>query len=545
MSIVVTESPKKKRKVIRKKVFNVKDLTKKIWMFCCATTKKEAYEYQEIPAKRIIECLLTESAVITMLMARQCGKTTLMEILVPGLMIILPRLAKIYPKQLGKYEDGFWVGLFSPSEEQIMTMFGRIRDIMDDDGQDIINDPDILEEVRSKTKSVYLAGCKSVCRMQSADKRARIESKTYHLIINDEAHLTESLVYDEKISPMGTATNATEVKIGVGYIRRNHFYASIKANKRFRANGGKQNHFQYIDDQVIAIRKKKYNKDKNPIHLNYSKYIKRKRKEAGQESMAYRVAYKLEFPFGHGMFTTERELNALADSKMDWKVTEMNKVCVAGLDVAKEICNTVLTIKELDFSDCEEDDYGDIIGVPKKRLIALMELEGVNWESQYPEIISKIRQYNVVAFAIDTTGVGNPVFERYEVLMEDFDIELLPCTSSTSAKHDYYTYYMQEWQAGRELYPGSKKARNTDEFIRFVQQHEDLVKVWRGSYMACQKPDEEGALDDIPDSSCLCTWAAKWYTENEMEAVNVITDNNFLTTNRKYRGNRRVNRRQK
>ena len=542
MQQVVTKAIKKKG-VVKRKAFNVKDLTNKVWKFCMATSKKDAYEYQEKPAKRIIECLLTDSAVITILMARQCGKTTMMEILIPGLMIILPRIAKFYPKQLGKYKEGFWVGLFAAADEQIMTMFSRIRDVLDESGQDVINDPDIMEEVRSKVKSVYLAGCKSVCRMQSADKRAKIESKTYHLLVNDEAHLTESMVYNEKISPMGTATDATEVKIGVGYIRRNHFYASIRSNVRRRANGGKQNHFRYDDDEVMAVRRKKYKQDKDLTHLNYAKYIKRKRLELQTASLAYRVAYKLEFPLGHGMFTTLKEMRSLRDKSRNWELTSQ-KICVAGMDLAKEICNTVLTIKELDFSKMEKDEFGDLTGMPTNKTLDILELEGVNWEEQYPEIIHKLLQYNIAAFAIDSTGVGNPIFERYEVLLEDYDIELIACVYSGSSKHDFYTYYMQEWQAGRESYPASAKAQDTTKFLRWEQQHEDLVKVWKNKYMSCEKPDEEGALDDICDSSCLATWASKWYTENELDSVGV-SENNFLTTSRGFRDRRNNRRRSK
>ena len=41
-------------------------------------------------------------------------------------MIMLPRLAKIYPDLLGKFKRGLWVGAFAPTDGQTDIIFGRI-----------------------------------------------------------------------------------------------------------------------------------------------------------------------------------------------------------------------------------------------------------------------------------------------------------------------------------------------------------------------------------------------------------------------------------
>jgi NAD(P)-dependent dehydrogenase (short-subunit alcohol dehydrogenase family) len=58
-------------------------------------------------------------------------------------MILLPRLAKLYPELLGKFKDGVWVGLFAPTEGQAETLFGRaVTRLTSERALEILNDVD-------------------------------------------------------------------------------------------------------------------------------------------------------------------------------------------------------------------------------------------------------------------------------------------------------------------------------------------------------------------------------------------------------------------
>ena len=83
--------------------------------------------YQTPFARRLIESLVIgDGATLTALWSRQSGKSETVSNTVAACMIMLPRLAKIFPDLLSKYAEGMWVGAFAPVEEQADTLYGRI-----------------------------------------------------------------------------------------------------------------------------------------------------------------------------------------------------------------------------------------------------------------------------------------------------------------------------------------------------------------------------------------------------------------------------------
>src|ERR1035441_4512862 len=71
--------------------------------------------YQKPLARRMFESfIIDDSAEITALFSRQSGKSQTIAAVVATSMIMLPRLAKVYPTWLDKFERGVWVGAFAP-----------------------------------------------------------------------------------------------------------------------------------------------------------------------------------------------------------------------------------------------------------------------------------------------------------------------------------------------------------------------------------------------------------------------------------------------
>jgi hypothetical protein len=96
-------------------------------------------------ARRIIEAVIIgKGDEITALASRQSGKSETVADTVATLMILLPRLAKLYPDLLGKFNDGVWVGLFAPTESQAETLFGRaVTRLTSERAVDIMGDVEI------------------------------------------------------------------------------------------------------------------------------------------------------------------------------------------------------------------------------------------------------------------------------------------------------------------------------------------------------------------------------------------------------------------
>ena len=105
----------------------VDNLVKRLIIFTEEFCDVDLFPYQVPIAYRIIESIvLGDGEELTVVATRQSGKSEVLSNVLAGMMVILPKLAPIYPTWLGKFEKGFWVGVFAPVEEQAETVFGRI-----------------------------------------------------------------------------------------------------------------------------------------------------------------------------------------------------------------------------------------------------------------------------------------------------------------------------------------------------------------------------------------------------------------------------------
>ena len=104
----------------------VDQLVKRIIIFTEEFCDVEFFPYQVPIAYRIIEStILGDGDLLTVVATRQSGKSEVLSACIAGMMVILPKLAPIYPTWLDKFSKGFWVGTFAPTEEQADTVFGR------------------------------------------------------------------------------------------------------------------------------------------------------------------------------------------------------------------------------------------------------------------------------------------------------------------------------------------------------------------------------------------------------------------------------------
>ena len=316
----------------------VKKLIDRCIQFMDALVGHPLHPYQMPLARRIIESvLINDGEEVTALAARQSGKSETIANTVATLMVLLPRLAKMYPDLLGKFKDGIWIGMFAPVEGQVETLFGRtVNRLTSERALEILGDPEIddsLGKVPGVTRQIKLKNSGSTLMMMTANPRAKIESKSFHLIIIDECQEADDFTVSKSISPMLAYYSGTMVKTGTPTTHKNNFYRSIQLNKRRQTSRSvRQNHFEW-DYRDVS----KYN-------ANYAKFIKKEMLRIGEDSDEFQMSYCCKWLLDRGMFVTSTILDELGDTSQETVKAWHRSPVVVGIDPARKIDSTVVTV---------------------------------------------------------------------------------------------------------------------------------------------------------------------------------------------------------
>jgi len=455
--------------------------------------------YQTPIARRVIESLIIgDGATVTALMARQGGKSEVVSNVIAACMILFPALAKVFPALMGKFERGFWVGCFAPTDEQAEIVYSRIVSrITSEKAQEILEDPDISAKVTKGMGNTMHISNGSLLRRQTAHPRSNIEGRTYHMMLVDECQAADARVINKSISPMGASTNATMVFIGTPSYTKGAFYSTIQMNKRQATQRGKrQNHFE-ADWREVA----KWNP-------NYGKFVKKEMLRIGEDSDEFRLAYRLHWMLDKGMFTTSDRIEELGDRTME-VVHSWNKTpVVVGIDPARKQDSTIVTVVWVDW------DRPDEFGFYEHRILNWLDLSGVGWEEQYARIVDFLANYRVFAVAVDEGGLGDPVIARLRVLMPD--TEIIGVSSARSEQSKRWKHLKDLLDRGKIGWPAHSKTRRLKIYKRFVQQMEDLELKFEGPYVVAQAPKANDAHDDFPDSMALACMIAQEFQVPEV-----------------------------
>jgi hypothetical protein len=164
------------------------DIADKVFDFCIVATGVSLFPYQKEFGLRIIQSLLLEDGEeITALFARQSGKTETVACVVVGCLVLLPILAKIpelaVDTRISKFKDGLWVGIFAPTHELGGIMHQRMALRMASGTMEkVLADPEVNLALGKGRQMLHLPNG-SYVDSSSASPQARIEGKTYHLIL--------------------------------------------------------------------------------------------------------------------------------------------------------------------------------------------------------------------------------------------------------------------------------------------------------------------------------------------------------------------------
>lgn len=496
------------------------ELVNRIYNFCEAYSGRVMYPYQGQFSKRIIRSVLeNDGAEITALFSRQSGKTETVAITVGGLMIILPQLANmpmfLDDPRFQMFKDGFWVGIFAPSQRQAQTTYNRMRGrMMCKEAQAVLQDPDFrLEFTTSNGQTVALSNG-SFCTAISASDGSNIEGESFKFIICEECQDISNFKIRKSIHPMGAAYNATICKIGTATTFKGDFYEAIKRNKKEYEDGKLRirNHFEYNYKVVM-----KYNP-------KYAKYIEREKRSLGETSDEFRMSYNLEWIISRGMFVDLEKLEKECGDEYLSRVSSDHVANhVIGIDVGggssknrNEADSTVATVVEVDWnnpvlmeSSKDEETGEDIIYLAFNTYIKdWLEISpeiADNYEEQYSIIMDYIKNFRVSRIVIDATREAS-LGQRIQANVR---CEVWLFTFSSKSKSEIYKHLQTEINTGRARFPMSESTKVTKEYQKFTQQLADLQKSYSGSYLVVSHPDERGAHDDYPDSWALALWGTK------------------------------------
>ena len=461
----------------------------KIMLFMGVLVGYPLHDYQQGFARRIIESvILGDGEEVTALAARQSGKSEVIANTVATLMVLLPKLARLYPDLLSKFENGLWVGMFAPVESQVETLFGRtVSRLTSERAIEILGDPEI-DDVAARTggitKGIRLANSGSQLLMMTANPRAKIESKSFHLVIIDECQEADDFVVTKSISPMLAYYAGTMVKTGTPTTSKNNFYRAIQLNKRRQTSrGAKQNHYQWDY------------KDVSKVNPNYAKFIKKEILRIGEDSDEFQLSYNCRWLLERGMFVTSSIMDELGDLSQEVVKSWFRSPVVVGIDPARKLDSTVVTVLWVDWDRPDEFGYFD------HRILNWLEIQGDDWEDQYFQIVNFLASYDVLAVGVDANGVGDAVAQRLKILLPR--AEVVSVTSSPSEQSRRWKHLQALIQRKMVGWPAHAKTRRLRTYKRFYQQMTDLETKFTGPNFLAQAPNEAHAHDDYADSFAI------------------------------------------
>ena len=497
--------------------FDAIDVTNKIIEFGKVLTGVNLYPYQMEAVFAIIYSVITFSGdVKTMLFSRQSGKTEAIAFVIDTLCVILPALASVFP-DLEQFKTGFRVGLFAPQSDQVQTTYSRaLTRINSANAEMVLSDPDINVTMDSYVRLSLSNG--SYLMGQTASKQSKIESKTYDLVIVEEAQDVDDLIVSKSIEPMVSATGGSIIKVGTTGMFKNHFWYEILHNRnvdRKCADPRLRNHFEYDYKRIIKDRRAQFEIDHKRFHLNYEADVMRKKERWGEDSQAFKLAYALIWDLESGMLITDKEFMAICNKRLGYQDPTLQDYIVAGLDIGKSPAETVLTVGRVIQN---EDEFEK----PIKQILAWFALGGLDYEAQHHAIMDILVDFNVQTLYADYTGVGKAVVDRLMYACGEY-VNIVPYTFTAQSKSDMWFSFTSDISARRLIVPANKQVRGTTEFMKFEEQMKNCQKYFNGPYMVCEK--SEGYFDDFVDSAALMCLAAN---EDKVVAEEVEVEENPL-----------------
>lgn len=466
------------------------------------------YDYQEVISDRIIDAVLQNMRItagaseeqiknlkvveIPIEISRQAGKTTAVVLTVEFIMLYFPKA----------FNRRIQIGIFAPQREQAKTDFDRLKEALFRSSPlwNLGEKEDREFKEQSNANTLVLPNGAS-CYIFPVTKTSKPESKTLDLEIFEESQDLEDRIVKEQIWPMGANTNAPRVYIGTAGTQICYFYRLGQAGKAIKL---------YFD-QIVPQRRAIYLATNDARHLIYENTVQQEITQHGRESDEIARPYYGKWMIGKGQFVTQEDLDKLYS---DRAITRNYRkgYCYAGIDTAKNPDSTVVTVLR----------YNEELKC--KELINWLELRGDNYKDQFDMIKFFLKDYQIVALAIDSTGQGDfmPDMFESETQWKDENSGLYRVKFSSVSKDMIYKNLKVTIKELLTTLPKLGNDRSRQHGPKFRQQMLDLQQEYKGQLLSVHHPDDPNAHDDYPDSWALAEWAYAKYHEGAAD-VDVVT----------------------
>lgn len=422
--------------------------------------------------------------------ARQAGKTTAVVETVSVLSTIANTNWGLKPT----------IGVFAPQKEQSKTDFDKMKVGLTDLQKAGHKNAGFSE---SNANTIVLRNENAVFYSFSLEG-GNIESKSNNLQIYEESQKIfgkrEKKMKVEAF-PMAAAYNAPRIFIGSGGYNLCYYYNGIQENKD---KPGRVFRFPY--QEIIKQKRKLYEETGDPFHLKYEQFIAKEKDNLGEYSDEFKSQYELVWNLSRGMYVTKEKFEkmALPHPSLD---KEPNYPCFVGIDVGKKHDSSVVSVVRF--------KNGYWVRIAFKMWI------GDNYSHQFKEMVEFLSNYNVAAMAIDSTGQGDWLPDRFD---DETSYSPYHFVFSRQAKDKLYRHGMQIFQSDKFRYLQPPNQYYADQNIR---QYVNLVKEYKGEYLAVYaSEDNDDNHDDIPDADHLALWAGKQYMDGGMTGEVIIERKN-------------------
>jgi phage FluMu gp28-like protein len=186
---------------------------------------------------------------------------------------------------------------------------------------------------------------------------------------------------------------------------------------------------------------------------------------------------------------------------------------VAGVDFGKVHDSTVVTILEVNWDNprqtvegYDQEQGSFTVEIYGKHVVDWLELQGDDYEAQYVEIKAFLRKWPIARMALDYTGVGISLGDRFKAMFDNIDVEFV--SYSDDSKDALSRQFMADMHNGMITWPGGSECEQRKEFKNFKTQLLDLEKDYKNGLLNLHHPDMRGCHDDFVQSLMLGIHAA-------------------------------------
>lgn len=439
------------------------------------------YPYQITVSDRVIQITLNargEELIINQ--ARQSGKT---EAVVVSILTLSVYFAKILRQHVR-------IGVFAPAgsqsilvvKERLRRRYFRIKPLLEGLGLKLITGDSIYSElfvIRNIADNVDAR-----VRCLSIGEKSNVTSETFHLTIIEQSEDVDPLKMTQEVFPMAAAVGGARILDGTpkNVVVNTYFYDAI-TKREDRSN------IVSVDWQEAA----QYNR-------RYKDFVSQEMERLGEETIAFKTQYGLQWILGVDKFTT---LDQMRDLSRQHPLTfpTINGLPIfkvhAGWDVAKEADRSIIT-----WGVGEGD---------RAHILEWMEFEGTDYTVQSDAVAQRCLELNTGQICIDSAGAGDPVMDIFKRELRKLEggvkIDVKGILTNNPREEDITSKLMNDiWKNNLIDYPSQEEAARKNlrrERARFIEEFLDLNKVWKGNLMRLEHPSGYDKHDDYPKSCGL------------------------------------------